>query len=527
MDNKTKEEIKYYLFKDPTSNEANNFIKLIEEKIKDLSIEDTSAEELFHKIPEELKTDKQNQKKGIELLNTNIEKILFSRYIQKNVQKNLNRKKEKHNSTSTPKEEVEDIKFIEKVVNEIIQDKRINGIQKTEEIFDLLTNEINHNSNLTIEQINNLKEIKNECAIIKKNYNFLKNTSINCLQKEINLKKLSKDESYQKIQTSLEKLLTEEKEFQTIEKLWPSDYGNLLQELQEDILSHLHFYQAKKTPKSTTEKKKEEKIWLKALAGSTGFIAGIGINIAIGTVPILGTGIAIYSGARTLYNTGKLICNISTKINQNTEPKIITKIKKKIPAKVIKTSKIIFEKPNNPYLKWFVNGMTLGYTLDKLLNLHEKLIISNQNKRPIENTNLNQTKSEPLKSEIHKEQSITPTPTKAPSSIPKQETPVMSNVTASNPIKKEAINTTTVQETINNLKTGTTINISELEYGYAGPGQKAVHLLNERGINATFDKTNTINGEVWIHFKQENGAGYAWFPKEQVEKILQKTLQKR
>ena len=37
MDNKTKEEIKYYLFKDPTSNEANDFIKLIEEKIKDLT----------------------------------------------------------------------------------------------------------------------------------------------------------------------------------------------------------------------------------------------------------------------------------------------------------------------------------------------------------------------------------------------------------------------------------------------------------------------------------------------------------
>ena len=64
------------------------------------------------------------------------------------------------------------------------------------------------------------------------------------------------------------------------------------------------------------------------------------------------------------------------------------------------------------------------------------------------------------------------------------------------------------------------MDISEIEYGYAGPGQSAVHLLNNRGINAVVDKSRVINGQTWVHFKQANGAGYAWFPKEEVEEML-------
>ena len=556
MDKEKRQEIKEYLFKDPNSKEANDFIKTIEEKIKDTSIKNISVEELYAKVPEELKTDKKQQEEGIEKAYITITNLFFSREIQGFVQEELNKKKkekiitpqkETKESKKTPENQTDQKDFYD-LQDEILNDNTISGIEKIKKIIRVANKEVINNKKLTPSQKETIKKIKEQYLRIFTIYDDFKRKGIKTFQKNIDTKKLSKERAYQKIENSLDKILPEEADFNFMKKIWPKECGNPLEELKKEILNNLSFFPEKKTfrtkvanlknthhinkfninhkrnRRKTTEKK-EEKIWLKALAGSTGFITGIGLNVAVGTVPILGAGLAIYSGARTLYNTTNLVCNISTKINKGNEPKIITKIKEKIPNKVKETSKLIFEKPKNPYLKWFVNGMTLGYTMDKIFNIHKSLAPSKLENQAIPNTNLN-----PQENTIPNQTTATSTPT-TPTPIPKQE-----NIATSIPQKEittttitpptQTINATSAQEIINNLKAGTTINISELEYGYAGPGQKAVHLLNERGINAVFDKTNTIDGQVWIHFKQENGAGYAWFPKEQVEEIMQKTLKR-
>ena len=35
-----------------------------------------------------------------------------------------------------------------------------------------------------------------------------------------------------------------------------------------------------------------------------------------------------------------------------------------------------------------------------------------------------------------------------------------------------------------------------------------------------FDKINVVDGKTWVHFTQGNGAGYAWFPAEDVLNAL-------
>lgn len=35
-----------------------------------------------------------------------------------------------------------------------------------------------------------------------------------------------------------------------------------------------------------------------------------------------------------------------------------------------------------------------------------------------------------------------------------------------------------------------------------------------------FDKINVVDGKTWVHFTQGNGAGYAWFPADEVLNAL-------
>ena len=46
-------------------------------------------------------------------------------------------------------------------------------------------------------------------------------------------------------------------------------------------------------------------------------------------------------------------------------------------------------------------------------------------------------------------------------------------------------------------------------------------IWNSTGKAVEVDKFNIVNGEKWVHFKQLNGKGYAWFKLEDVEKVLE------
>lgn len=299
----------------------------------------------------------------------------------------------------------------------------------------------------------------------------------------------------------------------------------LKEELKEDIDKEV----LKPKKRKIENKGKDVSKWKKAMIGSLGFVTGIGLNVALKAHPVLGTVASAYTLSRTIYNTGKLTCSISTKINKGNEPKIISGIKHIIPKKVKNIAKAIFERPKNPYFRSFVNGLSLGYTT---ANIYQKFMVPkpdttvtvvDQDKltspsTPKETNAPTMTTDTPKVSTTPK---VSPTPkisnaVNQTPTVTTPSTPSVASVTPASDIVSTASNTN-----IPSFESGTVMDISGLEYGYAGPGQSAVHLLNNRGVNAVFDKTNVINGQTWVHFKQANGAGYAWFPKEQVEEMLE------
>ena len=288
--------------------------------------------------------------------------------------------------------------------------------------------------------------------------------------------------------------------------LWDNP-EQLNKELKEDINKEILNPEVKNKGKDINK-------WKKALMSGLGFATGIGLEIVLKTHPVLGTVATAYTLARTVYNTAKLTCSISTKINKGNEPKIISGIKSFIPNKVQNIAKTIFEKPNNPYFRSFVNGLSLGYTS---ANIYHRFIA------PQPDTTVTVVDKKKLTASTPTKTTPTPTPNQSPTTTPK-----VSTTTAPTTPTPSVTDTSTASNIVSNasttniptFETGNVMDISEIEYGYAGPGQSAVHLLNNRGINAVVDKSRVINGQTWVHFKQANGAGYAWFPKEEVEEMF-------
>lgn len=369
-----------------------------------------------------------------------------------------------------------------------------------------------------LKRTTSLEELKE----IKEAYETIKNTVIKDVQKSIDeeeeFKNLSGSQLLEKVEDLINNNIQNHEKVNNLNKWENSD--KLMKELKEDIKEGIKL----KKQKKPLNEGSNEKLWLKGLAGATGFIAGIGLNMAVGAVPLIGTGLALYSGARLLYNTGKLACSITTKLNNGQEPKWISNIKSKIPEKVKKGAEAIFNKPKNPYAKWFVNGMSLGYTMDRIFNIHEKVgnafggnKTTAEVKAPTKTTEAETTHSTEPTAKPTSEQPVTPTQNKTTTA--QNPTPNPKSIsTAQEPTP--IINPEPVIDPTSSFTAGEAMDISGLEYGYVGPGQQAVHLLTDRGAGAVFDKMEVINGQEWVHFKQANGTGYAWFPKEEVEELL-------
>lgn len=65
------------------------------------------------------------------------------------------------------------------------------------------------------------------------------------------------------------------------------------------------------------------------------------------------------------------------------------------------------------------------------------------------------------------------------------------------------------------------VDLSSIKNGYVSSySSDPVSLMTSAGKNAMFDKINVVDGKTWVHFTQGNGAGYAWFPAEDVMDAL-------
>lgn len=407
--------------------------------------------------------------------------------------------------------------------------------ENTSKLVEELKEDIIKNSNL--EGISEIKKIETYIHFYEDELDKGENTEIEIQNMKAELDKLkdiyqSYISAFEDISNSISKAIAKEKSFENLNSKGKERKVNQL------IDGNLNLYDAVKNfdhwdnpeqlkmdlkndiYKEILDPKKEKGIvknngkdinkWQKALIGSLGFVTGIGLYVALKSHPVLGAAATVYTLGRTVYNASKLTCSISTKINKGNEPKIISKIKSIIPVKVQNIAKTVFEKPSNPYFRCFVNGLSLGYTT---ANIYQRFAT------PQPDTTVTVVDDDKLTTPTvdtpTPDTTVTPTP--VVTEAPKVSTPdpvVATTSVPSTPVVPDVSNVTP------SFNTGDVMDISNLEYGYTGPGQHAVHLLNNRGVNAVFDKTNVINGQTWVHFKQANGAGYAWFPKEEVEEMF-------
>ena len=406
--------------------------------------------------------------------------------------------------------------------------------ENTSELVEELKEDIIKNSNL--EGISEIKKIETYIRFYEDELDKDGNTEIEIQNMKAELDKLkdiyqSYISAFEDISNSISKAMAKDKSFENLNsrgkkrKVNQMIDGNLNlydavknfdrwdnpEQLKMDLKNDIQKEILNSKKVVVENKGKDINKWKKALIGSLGFVTGIGLNVALKSHPVLGAVATVYTLGRTVYNASKLTCSISTKINKGNEPKIISGIKSVIPAKVQNIAKKVFEKPSNPYFRCFVNGLSLGYTT---ANIYQRFAT------PKPDTTITVGDEDKLTAPTPTE---TPTPTPTPNTsvteaaatAPKVTTTPTATVTTA-PVAP----TTPSTPDVPTFKTGNVMDISGLEYGYAGPGQPAVHLLNNRGVNAVFDKTNVINGQTWVHFKQANGAGYAWFPKEEVEEML-------
>lgn len=450
----------------------------------------------------------QDRKKVIEIMDKNALKVLDKKFTKDKLKTDKYKNLLAWDNVS---------KLVDELKEDIIKNSNLEGIseiKKIETYIRFYEDELEKNES-TETEIQNMQTELDKLINVYQSYADAKDDISHSIRKAID-----KDESFENLNARGKKRKLEQlidgnlKLYDAVKNFERWDNPKKLKdELKNDIQKEAL------TPKKVVVENKGKDInkWKKALVGGLGFAAGIGLEIVLKTNPVLGTVATAYTLARTVYNASKLTCSISTKINKENEPKIISGIKSVIPAKVQNIAKTIFEKPNNPYFRSFVNGLSLGYTS---ANIYQRFIA------PQPDTTVTVIDEDKLTAPTPTE-TPTPTPsasvTEAVTTTPKITTTPTATVTttpvaSTTPSVPDVSNVSSVN--IPTFKTGNVMDISGLEYGYAGPGQPAVHLLNNRGVNAVFDKTNVINGQTWVHFKQANGAGYAWFPKEEVEEML-------
>lgn len=403
-------------------------------------------------------------------------------------------------------------KLVEELKEDIIKNSNLEGIseiKKIETYIRFYEDELDKDENTEIE-IQNMKAELDKLKDIYQSYisafEDISNSISKAIAKDQSFENLNSRGKERKVNQMIDGNLNLYDAVKNFDR-WDNP-EQLKMDLKNDIYKKI--LDPKKEKGTVKNNGKDINKWQKALIGSLGFVTGIGLNVALKSHPVLGAVATVYTLGRTVYNASKLTCSISTKINKGNEPKIISKIKSIIPVKVQNIAKTVFEKPSNPYFRCFVNGLSLGYTT---ANIYQRFAT------PQPDTTVTVVDDDKLTTPTvdtpTPDTTVTPTP--VVTEAPKVSTPdpvVTTTSVPSTPVVPDVSNVTP------SFNTGDVMDISGLEYGYAGPGQPAVHLLNNRGVNAVFDKTNVINGQTWVHFKQANGAGYAWFPKEEVEEMF-------
>ena len=264
-----------------------------------------------------------------------------------------------------------------------------------------------------------------------------------------------------------------------------------------------------KDEKTEEEKKEERKQKIKKAAfGALGGVIGFGLSFAFqpGTA---GTAISI---GRLVYFTTKKGLKVYTEKHKDDENnkiiKMVGKVKEftkeqaekhpKITSSVVKVNNFL----KKPETQVFLNGMAVGYTIGKISQAVYKMHEASATEKNVPTE----------KSDIGDDKNIRDNPSK--------------KVTTGDNFKGDSVHNQprteiTKVDTTPTFDPSKPVDLSSIKNGYVSSySSDPVSLMTSAGKGAFFDKVNVVDGKTWVHFTQANGAGYAWFPAEDVMDAL-------
>lgn len=240
----------------------------------------------------------------------------------------------------------------------------------------------------------------------------------------------------------------------------------------------------------------------KAALGVLGGAIGFGLSFALQP----GTAGIVISVGRLVYSTAKKGIKVYIDKHKDDENnkivKLVDKVKEKKKEFMEKHPKIAsgVAKVNNflkkPETQVFLNGMAIGYTVGKISQAVYKMHEASAMEKKDLNPEIDKTEPE-----------IT-------SNVPDVDT---------TPEPKPIVNTEIAQiDTKPTFDPTKPVDLSSINEGFVSSydGNNPVSLITSAGKDAIFDKINVVDGETFVHFKQANGAGYAWFKADDVLNAL-------
>lgn len=283
----------------------------------------------------------------------------------------------------------------------------------------------------------------------------------------------------------------------------------------------------KEDEKTEEEKQEERKQKIKktvngALVGALGGAIGFGLSFVFKP----GTAGMVISVGRLAYYTSKKVSKslkIYTEKHKDDELHPIVKIAGKLNVKAIEgiekgkeqINELLTSIPvinsfvynvNNvlkkPETQVFLNGMAVGYTIGKISQAVYKKYEASATEKNVPTE----------KSDIGDDKNIRENPSK--------------KVTTSDNFKGDSVHNqphteVTKIDTATKFDPSKPVDLSSIKNGYVSSySSDPVSLMTSAGKGAFFDKVNVVDGKTWVHFTQANGAGYAWFPAEDVMDAL-------
>ena len=259
----------------------------------------------------------------------------------------------------------------------------------------------------------------------------------------------------------------------------------------------------KDNEKTEEEKKEERKQKIKKAAiGALGGAIGFGLSFVLQP----GTAGTVISVGRLVYSAAKKGLKVYTEKHKDDENnkiiKMVGKVKEFTKEQAEKHPKITsaISKVNNflkkPETQVFLNGIAAGYTIGKLSQLVYKMHEASAIEKNI-----------PDNTEVENNSEVGKTQPEFMDKVPDMDT--QPDIPTPDPVPEPTFDPTKP------------VDLSSLGEGYVSSySSDPVSLITSAGKNAMFDKINVVDGKTWVHFTQGNGAGYAWFPAEDVLNAL-------